>query len=705
MDELTPFAFWCQKVMPAVLDDSLSFYEVLCKLTAKLNDAIETINGHSELITTMQSEIDALQTLTAQHTQQIADLTKKVQANADNITAINTRTKGLSTKTDSSNNYWGINFTTDDNYVYRLAWSNGAPAASVLQTSRPGSIYYQNGGVSNDWAYLSVQDGTNTSRPGYTSISRTIYNQITSDINDVESSAAQNAQAIKALQDLTSGHSTAISSLQDSVGRNTQAITDLNNGLSDTNKTVAQLESNLETLEITVRNNSAAINTINTRTKGIVSNTAGTDGWYGITLDTDGDLNYRIAWCNNTTETMLSSSSRGSIYLFNQGISSLTGAVGWSQTSATTVEAWYKGLSNSNVTSISNQINALNTNVTDITNRTKGLQTKTGTTDGWQGFTIDTDDGNHYRLAWIGGDPAESILNTSSAGSIYLYKQSVSSSSYLYGWAQNSAKGRTILYNGVGKSTMDGINREIEDLDTRIISLGSRTGTLENKTKGFSTVNDTVSGWFGFNLLVGSDNYRIGWSPSAPIEAVTEASAPGSLYLTQTGLTGNTYGYSQTGTQEVKTLYNGSDTSSIENEILTLQTTVTDHTHQISTLMDDVNNNVSDISDLQTNLTSATNTITQVGKLANEINTRTKGISTKTDSSDNWFGINFSTNDSYIYRLAWATSNPSSTMLTQSRPGSLYLRIGGVAPDIWLYGWNQNATSTATEMYNAEPHR
>lgn len=592
MDELTPFAFWCQKVMPAVLDDSLSFYEVLCKLTAKLNDAIETINGHSELITTMQSEIDALQTLTAQHTQQIADLTKKVQTNADNITAINTRTKGLSTKTDSANNWFGLNLQTDDSYVYRLAWSTDAPAASVLQTSRPGSVYYQIGGPQDDWTWAHVQNSTKGTQPAFTSISRTIYNQITSDINDVESSAAQNAQAIKALQDLTSNHSKAISSLQDSVGRNTQAITDLNNGLSDTNETVAQLESNLGTLETTVRNNSTAINTINTRTKGIVSNTAGTDGWYGITLDTDGDLNYRIAWCNNTTETMLSSSSRGSIYLFNQGISSLTGAMGWSQTSATAVEAWYKGISNSNVTSINNQINALNTNVTDITNR----------------------------------------------------------------------------------------------------------------TKGFSTVNDTVSGWFGFNLLVGSDNYRIGWSPSAPIEAVTEASAPGSLYLTQTGLTGNTYGYSQTGTQEVQTLYNGSDTSSIENEIETLQTTVSGHTQQISTLMDDVNNNVSGISDLQTNLASATNTIKQVGNLANEINTRTKGISTKTDSSDNWFGINFSTDDSYIYRLAWSTSNPSSTVLTQSRPGSLYLRIGGVAPDIWLYGWNQNATSTVTEMYNAEPH-
>lgn len=585
MDELTPFAFWCQKVMPAVLDDSLSFYEVLCKLTAKLNDAIETINGHSELITTMQSEIDALQTLTAQHTQQIADLTKKVQANADNITAINTRTKGLSTKTDSANNWFGLNLQTDDSYVYRLAWSTDAPAASVLQTSRPGSVYYQIGGPQDDWTWAHVQNSTKGTQPAFTSISCTIYNQITSDINGVESSAAQNAQAIKSLQDLTSDHSTAISNLQDSVGKNTQAITDLNNGLSDTNETVAQLESNLETLEITVRNNSTAINTINTRTKGIVSNTVGTDGWYGITLDTDGDLNYRIAWCNNTTETMLSSSSRGSIYLFNQGISSITGAVGWSQTSANAVEAWYKGLPNSAVTSINNQIN-----------------------------------------------------------------------------------------------------------------------TLENKTKGFSTVNDTASGWFGFNLLVGSDNYRIGWSPSAPIEAVTEASAPGSLYLTQTGLTGNTYGYSQTGGQEVQTLYNGSDTSSIETEIETLQTTVSGHTQQISTLMDDVNNNVSDISDLQTNLTSATNTIKQVGNLANQINTRTKGISTKTDSSDNWFGINFSTDDSNIYRLAWSTSNPSSTALTQSRPGSLYLRIGGVAPDIWLYGWNQNATSTATGLYNAEPH-
>lgn len=550
MNELTPFAFWCQKVMPAVLDNSLSFYEVLCKLTAKLNDAIETINGHSELITTMQSEIDSLQTLTAQHTQQIADLTKKVQANANNITAINTRTKGLSTKTDSANNWFGLNLQTDDNYVYRLAWSTDAPAASVLQTSRPGSVYYQIGGPQGDWTWAHVQNSTKGTQPAFTSISRTIYNQITSDINNVESSAAQNAQAIKTLQDLTSDHSTAISSLQDSVAKNTQAITDLNNGLSNNNQTVAKLESSLETLD--------------TRTKGISTNTSGDGDWYGITLNTDTDLNYRIAWCNDPTEGILSTSSRGSVYLFNQGISSLTGVMGWSQIATNSVAAWYKGLSNDSITGINNQIGTLNTTVTNINNRTKGLQTKTGNTDGWQGFTIDTDDGNHYRLAWIDGDPAESILGTSSAGSIYLYKQSVSSSSYLYGWSQNSATGKSVLYNGVPKTTIDTVNSKIKTL--------------------------------------------------------------------------------------------------------------------------------------QTNLTLTTNTMQQLGNLANEINARTKGLSTKTDSSDNWVGISLSTDDSYIYRVAWSNETPALPVLQQSRPGSLYLRIGGPAPDIWLYAWDQNGTDTAMPL-------
>ena len=38
------FRFWCQKVLPLVYDDSLSYYEVLCKVVDYINHLIETDN-------------------------------------------------------------------------------------------------------------------------------------------------------------------------------------------------------------------------------------------------------------------------------------------------------------------------------------------------------------------------------------------------------------------------------------------------------------------------------------------------------------------------------------------------------------------------------------------------------------------------------------------------------------------------------------
>ena len=39
---LQTFRFWCQKVLPLVYDDSLSYYEVLCKVVDYINKLIET---------------------------------------------------------------------------------------------------------------------------------------------------------------------------------------------------------------------------------------------------------------------------------------------------------------------------------------------------------------------------------------------------------------------------------------------------------------------------------------------------------------------------------------------------------------------------------------------------------------------------------------------------------------------------------------
>lgn len=42
MNEFKTFCVWCQNVLPVVYDDSLSYYEVLCKVVNYINGLINT---------------------------------------------------------------------------------------------------------------------------------------------------------------------------------------------------------------------------------------------------------------------------------------------------------------------------------------------------------------------------------------------------------------------------------------------------------------------------------------------------------------------------------------------------------------------------------------------------------------------------------------------------------------------------------------
>lgn len=47
---LGPFRFWCQKVLPLIYDDSLSYYELLCKVIKYLNDINANVDGLNDLV-------------------------------------------------------------------------------------------------------------------------------------------------------------------------------------------------------------------------------------------------------------------------------------------------------------------------------------------------------------------------------------------------------------------------------------------------------------------------------------------------------------------------------------------------------------------------------------------------------------------------------------------------------------------------------
>ena len=56
------FKFWCQKVLPLVYDDSLSYYEVLNKMVVYLNQVIDNINADTANVTELEDDFLLLQT-------------------------------------------------------------------------------------------------------------------------------------------------------------------------------------------------------------------------------------------------------------------------------------------------------------------------------------------------------------------------------------------------------------------------------------------------------------------------------------------------------------------------------------------------------------------------------------------------------------------------------------------------------------------
>ena len=58
---LRPFRHWCQKVLPLVYDDSLSYYELLCKVVDYLNKTMEDVDNFNTDMTSLYDTYEQLQ--------------------------------------------------------------------------------------------------------------------------------------------------------------------------------------------------------------------------------------------------------------------------------------------------------------------------------------------------------------------------------------------------------------------------------------------------------------------------------------------------------------------------------------------------------------------------------------------------------------------------------------------------------------------
>lgn len=55
--DLNTFKFWCQKILPLVYDDSLSYYEVLCKVVDYINQLIDNDKIIGEELENLKTEL------------------------------------------------------------------------------------------------------------------------------------------------------------------------------------------------------------------------------------------------------------------------------------------------------------------------------------------------------------------------------------------------------------------------------------------------------------------------------------------------------------------------------------------------------------------------------------------------------------------------------------------------------------------------
>lgn len=72
-NSVSALKYWCYKILPLVYDDSLSYYEILCKVTEKLNEVISNTNN----IPTIISEAVASGGFLDNLQEQIAELNDK----------------------------------------------------------------------------------------------------------------------------------------------------------------------------------------------------------------------------------------------------------------------------------------------------------------------------------------------------------------------------------------------------------------------------------------------------------------------------------------------------------------------------------------------------------------------------------------------------------------------------------------------------
>lgn len=174
--------FWAQKILPAVYDDSLSYYQLLARILQKYNEVIEVVNKHSETLVDHENRITTNTQNIELNRQQIealkvklAELEEQVNTNTTNIEALTVRVNNHDEAIAALNNaisnitkYNRNNYATFDKNTHEIVLYR--EAGNTPETKYFDPIPFSEWGsafaVGSRAYQLDVIDGTGSVSPG-----------------------------------------------------------------------------------------------------------------------------------------------------------------------------------------------------------------------------------------------------------------------------------------------------------------------------------------------------------------------------------------------------------------------------------------------------------------------------------------------------------------------------------------------------------
>lgn len=174
---LRPFRFWCQKVLPLVYDNSLSYYEVLCKVVEYLNNMITDTQNVVAEIEELREQVENLDTdITDAVNEELQRMLQdgELEDILDGITDtfIDEMRKNFKSSTlaigrigrfldhfgeEGTRRLYGQSIATDDTYFYICGANSGNTAQTICKADYNGVIVGHNSysalGHANDIFY------------------------------------------------------------------------------------------------------------------------------------------------------------------------------------------------------------------------------------------------------------------------------------------------------------------------------------------------------------------------------------------------------------------------------------------------------------------------------------------------------------------------------------------------------------------------